>query len=261
MIWFLLIATALCVAIYLFAPLLGGKDGNDRVKIGTLILITLAGIASIYAWKGKPELAGKHADSLKAQYYYSQGLISQSVNAYEELKQLYPNDAGLKAEYDKVILELYQIPRDELKIIQTVAELKLRLNTENSTNTDEWRLLANSQMQLGDYDGALKSYEKLIALAPDNQSLEDEYLKAQNFIEARQNAQNMSPEEQEAMINTMVSGLAARLHENGGTAEEWRRLLKARQVQGQDELLVKDIEIMKKQFEDQPEMIQQILGQ
>lgn len=260
MIWFLLIATALCMAVYLFGPLLGGKDGSTRAKLGLLALISIVGIASIYAWKGQPKLAGKHADSLKAQYYYSQGLLSQSVNAYESLIALYPHDSGLKAEYDEVILDLSRIPKEELKIIQTVAELKYRLNKERSDNIEEWRLLANSQMQLGNYDDALKSYEKLLILAPKDEAIETEYYKAQNFIEAQKRAQNMSSEEQQAMVNNMVSGMSARLRQNGGTPEEWARLIRARKVQGQNELLDEDLAFMKKQFEDQPEIIEQILG-
>jgi len=187
-------------------------------------------------------------------------VLSQSVSAYEELIALYPNNAALKAEFDKVLLDLSKVPKQELKIIQTVAELKQRLYNEKSTNAKEWRLLANSQMQLGDYEGALISYNRMTTLDPENETYAEEYARAVNFIETQKQAQDLSPEDQQAMIDNMVAGLSARLRENGGTPEEWMRLIKSRQVRGEDNLLAEDIEIMKQQFEDRPDIIEQILG-
>lgn len=45
-------------------------------------------------------------------------------------------------------------------------------------------------------------------------------------------AQDMTPEERTAMIRTMVAGLAERLADGGGTAEEWARLIRAYGVLG-----------------------------
>ena len=70
----------------------------------------------------------------------------------------------------------------------------------------------------------------------------------------------MSPEDRQAMIENMVSGLSTRLKENGGTKDEWTRLITSRRQLGQNELLAQEIEIMKKQFEDRPALIEQILG-
>lgn len=250
------------MAAFLFGPLFKGQNENtSRLAIGFITLSSLSAIFSLYALNGQPQLTdSKTVDSLKAQYYYSQGLLSQSVQAYEHLIALYPDDIGLKTEYDQIILELSRIPREELKIIQTVAELKHRLNDTNSSDAGEWRLLANSQMKLGDYDGAIKSFELALKLEPNNAALEDDYDRAVNFIAAQKQARDMSPEERQAMIENMVSGLSTRLKENGGTKEEWTRLITSRRQLGQNELLAQEIEIMKKQFEDRPELIEQILG-
>ena len=249
------------MAALLFAPLLGAEDRKTiGPKVMVLAICALTALGGLYAWKGKPELTGKHADSLKAQSYYSKGLLSQSINAYEDLMALYPDDQGLKEEFEQVTLELSKFSREELKVIQTLAELKERLNSENSKNTADWRLLANGQMRLGDYDGAMTTYERLMSIAPDNEDIEDEYLRAQNFIEAQKRAQEMKPEERQAMIENMVSGLSDRLRENGGTAKEWKRLIVSRKQLGQDALLAEDLNIMKEQFSDKPDMIKQILG-
>jgi len=48
-------------------------------------------------------------------------------------------------------------------------------------------------------------------------------------------AQQMSPQDRQAMIRNMVSGLEERLHAQGGSAEEWARLIKAQSVLGDTE--------------------------
>ncbi|MGB0440935.1 MAG: c-type cytochrome biogenesis protein CcmI, partial [Paracoccaceae bacterium] len=46
-------------------------------------------------------------------------------------------------------------------------------------------------------------------------------------------AQDMSPEDRQAMIKSMVSGLADRLATDGGTPVEWARLIRAYGVLGE----------------------------
>ena len=217
-------------------------------------------IAGLYAWKGKPELTGSHADSLNAQYYYSQGMLRQSVIAYEDLIELYPDNEALQTEFENILTDLSQISPQQLEIIQTVGDLKHTLNSTNSVDAKKWRLLATSQMRLGDYDGALISFEKLVSIAPDNETYQDEYDRAKNFTTAQTEAAQMSPEDRQAMIENMVDGLAARLYENGGTPDEWARLIRSRRNLGQMALLAEDIERVEKQFDSTPEVIIQILG-
>ncbi len=47
-----------------------------------------------------------------------------------------------------------------------------------------------------------------------------------------QDAEQMSPEDRQAMINSMVAGLAERLSEEGGPVQDWMRLIRAYGVQG-----------------------------
>jgi len=47
-----------------------------------------------------------------------------------------------------------------------------------------------------------------------------------------ENAEQMSPEDRQAMINSMVAGLAERLAEDGGPVQDWMRLIRAYGVQG-----------------------------
>jgi len=262
MIWFLLIATILVSVFFLFAPLWTDKEDRvSRTGLFGLMALSFTAIAGLYFFKGSPELTGKHADSLKAQYYYSEGLLSQSVAAYKDLMALYPDDEKIKGEFEAVLRDLSQISKEDLQIIQTVAELKLRLKETGSTDPKEWRLLANSQMKLGQHDEALASYERLTQIAPGNETYETEYARAINFIETQKRAGDMAPEDRQAMIENMVSGLAARLRSSGGTTEEWARLIRSRRQLGQDALLAEDLEFLKKQFENQPEIIKELLGE
>ncbi len=48
-------------------------------------------------------------------------------------------------------------------------------------------------------------------------------------------ASDMSPEDQQAMIGAMVSGLASRLANEGGPAQDWARLIRAYGVLGEEE--------------------------
>lgn len=51
--------------------------------------------------------------------------------------------------------------------------------------------------------------------------------------EEMQAAGNLPPEDRQAMVRQMVEGLAARLEEQGGSVEEWQRLIRSYSVLGQ----------------------------
>ncbi len=112
--------------------------------------------------------------------------------------------------------------------------------------------LAVARQQDGDVPGAIRDIEMLIAAAPADaaylpllrQSLA--VLQGKPEAEALQPAPqqaapqpvppggeavaNLPPEQRQAAIRSMVEGLAARLESQGGSAEEWARLIRARVV-------------------------------
>ncbi len=61
-------------------------------------------------------------------------------------------------------------------------------------------------------------------------------------------AASMPPKERAAMIEQMVSGLAQRLKENGGSVQEWQRLIRAYSVLGRREQAESALGRAKKQF-------------
>lgn len=222
MIWVLLILTAVSVAFYLYGPLwVGESTTGSRPMIGLLAALYMGSIIGIYALNGQPELTGEMPEV-----------------------QRVPDNA----------------PGNSQDAASLVASLKNRLIETGSTDPEGWHLLARSQMKIGQYDEAIISYEKLVEIAPENTVFADEFAKAQAFINRQTIASQTTPEEQQAMIQNMVSGLADRLYSDGGTPEEWARLLRARQVLGQTKARAKDIEHIKTQFKDQPELLDKLLG-
>jgi len=103
-----------------------------------------------------------------------------------------------------------------------------------------------SQMQVGRYDIAFRAWKEVMETAPANSPWRAE---VQNRIESLAEvagvryalpetlvgpdaaavaaAEDMSPEDRQAMIRTMVEGLSDRLATQGGTAQEWARLIGA----------------------------------
>ena len=67
----------------------------------------------------------------------------------------------------------------------------------------------------------------------------------------------MSPEDRAAMIDAMVEGLAARLREDPEDVDGWVRLLRSRQVLGQDPKA--DLLLMEETYADRPDVKADIL--
>lgn len=66
-------------------------------------------------------------------------------------------------------------------------------------------------------------------------------------------AASMSAEDRQAMVEGMVSSLAARLEAQGGSVEEWQRLMRAYQVLGRSDEARATAEKAKAAFADDPE--------
>lgn len=71
-------------------------------------------------------------------------------------------------------------------------------------------------------------------------------------------AQEMAADEQQAMIRNMVSGLAERLGADGGSVEEWNRLIRAYMVLGDRPQAEKALEAAKAAFAGSPEDLTRI---
>jgi cytochrome c-type biogenesis protein CcmH/NrfG len=74
----------------------------------------------------------------------------------------------------------------------------------------------------------------------------------------RESIAQMSPQGRAKMIEAMVASLAARLRDDPEDIEGWVRLLRSRQVLGQD--MTDDLALMRETFEDAPEIVEDILS-
>ena len=111
--------------------------------------------------------------------------------------------------------------------------------TEEGGAPDEWRRLMSSYATLGNAEMALDAYERAQAAYPSGQDGADiETHAAQLGLISTSTApgpsqadiaaaQQMSAEDREEMIGGMVARLEDRLTSDGGTAEEWLRLIRS----------------------------------
>ncbi|HHI88921.1 MAG TPA: c-type cytochrome biogenesis protein CcmI [Hellea balneolensis] len=158
-----------------------------------------------------------------------------------------------------------------------IAQLGRKLEREPyASDPKGWLLYAHGLMSLQRYDEALKAYEKALQLTQNDPEIKAEYEEAKAWIaknsdgqpsaaapgpnsEQMRAAQQMSPEQRQAMIENMVNGLSEKLRSNPKDIGGWVRLLNARRVLGQDRLANEEIARMKTVFENQPDTIRAIL--
>jgi cytochrome c-type biogenesis protein CcmH len=108
--------------------------------------------------------------------------------------------------------------------------------------------IAGEAMQRGDFEAAKGQWEALIALGKGD---EPWLPNVQAGLEAAVAALDGDAALPDATaVAAMVDGLAARLAQNGGTIEEWTRLVRSRLVQGQDELAQEAYDAARKAFPD-----------
>jgi cytochrome c-type biogenesis protein CcmH len=75
-----------------------------------------------------------------------------------------------------------------------------------------------------------------------------------------QDAQNMSPEDRQAMIRGMVDGLEEKLKTNASDLDGWLRLIRARAVLGDTGKAKAAYDTAKTQFKDNAEAVAQLDG-
>lgn len=147
-----------------------------------------------------------------------------------------------------------------------VVELRNRLEADPNPPADGYVLLARSYLRLGEIEAGLGAYATAISISGGNSQIIEERDRVIETLRNRITApeldsdaaariQAMSPDEQAAMIQSMVAGLAARLDANPDDAEGWARLIRARMVLGEVEQARRDLQRAQSQFADQPETL------
>ncbi len=156
-----------------------------------------------------------------------------------------------------------------------VVELRNRLAADPNPPADGYVLLARSYLRLGDVTAGLEAYETAISISSGDDRIIAERDRVIETLRNRASApeidpesaariQAMTPDEQQAMIESMVAGLATRLEANPGDAEGWARLIRARLVLGQTEQARRDFQTAKTIFTDDPQakaLLEQFAGE
>lgn len=126
---------------------------------------------------------------------------------------------------------------------ELVVELEARLEADPNPPADGYVLLARSYLRLGNPQAGLEAYEVAIQLSGGADAIVEERDEVIRILQQRATAppidpdaraqiESMSPEEQAAMIEGMVEGLAVRLEQDPRDIQGWMRLIRARAVMG-----------------------------
>lgn len=181
---------------------------------------------AIDAYQRSIQINGEDARRLsglgEAQVALTGGLIG------EQSANLFKRAAALNADDGKTQFYLGLIEAQSGNLSGASTRWRAVVNNPNIDST--WKAVAQSRL-----DG-------LIALSAEQAtngnvgapSLDDETIEA---------AGNMGEQDRQAMIESMVDGLSKRLIADGGSIEEWQRLIRARLVLGQTEQAAQVLQI------------------
>jgi len=147
-----------------------------------------------------------------------------------------------------------------------VVELRNRLEADPNPPADGYILLARSYLRLNQIDAALAAYDRAIEISGQSANMVAERDQVVQALQARAAApdidpetaariQAMSPEEQAAMVESMVEGLAMRLEQDPLDAQGWARLIRARLVLGQMDQARADLETARTLFAEAPDQL------
>lgn len=198
--------------------------------------------------------------SVLGQAYEMLGDFPQAIAAYEKLVEM----TDRHPEALIILAETKFVAANEV-ITPEVKALFKEARTKAPTNPTTYYYLALERQQAGDLQGAIDEYVGLLSVSPSNGEWVPEIegrikaLAGELGVDAPvvtmlppmeapadtadapgpsqdqvQAAQEMSPEEQQAMIRSMVERLADKLKENPDDLAGWKRLAQAYQVLGDE---------------------------
>jgi cytochrome c-type biogenesis protein CcmH len=199
------------------------------------------------------------------------GRFSEATDAYRRAIELDANVPGQQSAYGEALV----LAADGIVTPEAKAAFAKAI-TEDGSDPRARYFLAVAKDQAGDRRGALDDWVKLLNEAPADAPWAGEL---RTFVEqAAQeggvdltgrlkpapaaprgpsaadiaNAEGMSAGDQQAMIQSMVDGLAARLAANPRDADGWLRLIRAREVMGDTAGAAKALADARRVFADDP---------
>ena len=237
--------------------------GRGGVKLASLLAILIIPALSIalYARLGAPDyddmplqarMQGKPSDmDMAAALARIEGHLAEApddVRGWEVLAQVYVRldraDGAVRAYRNLIrltgaspdlLMALGQslVFANQGRVVEEAQAAFEKAQSIEPTRLEPRFYLALAAEQKGDRAGALEGFTKLLAEAPDAPFAElvrERIARLGGEPTAASKAPAiaaMAPAERDATIRSMVEGLAARLAANGGSLEEWSRLVRA----------------------------------
>lgn len=285
MIWLILLLLAGLVAAYLLQPFFSNADGPERDRIAEARAQRAAIDLDEAEGRLTDQAAAQARDALDRRILEILN-HTETANPVRNLRTaavfLVPAFLILgvasvyvrigSPEYERVTVAEYQaaqIAELPQSLDGLVVELRNRLESDPNPPADGYVLLARSYVRLGNVDAALSAYERAISLSNGNQAVVSERDRLLEALrdrsaapaidpEAAERIQAMTPDEQAAMIESMVEGLAVRLEQNPEDAEGWARLIRARLVLGQRDQAKLDLQQAQEIFAQDLETLAQL---
>jgi len=240
-----------------------GTTGNARRMPVWLPVILVAGLSlGTYAMIGKPDLP---ASPLAGRELPDTSLnLEEAVRKIEERLTATPDDlrgwtviapAYMQlGRYDDAVRALRRVNELTTPTADTLTDLAeaVMMQTGGSMEGEPLELMrraqaldpkhvrslfyiAGEETRVGDYENAIRDWNALLALAAGSEPWVVTARDGLGYAQAALNPEVPAAEPDQAQIDAMVDGLAARLESEGGTVAEWTQLVRSRMVQGRFE--------------------------
>lgn len=256
----------------------GSRGGaSDRQRRGLLLAIGATAIIALggYAVLGQPELpsqplAGRTApapeldldvavariesqllrtpDDLRgwtviAPVYMQQGRFADAERAYRRVLELGGATADSQTDLGEAVMMARggEMDAEALALFRSAAAL-------DPEHVRSRFYIAGELTRAGDFEAAVAQWNELLALAGGDEAWVATAREGLAAATAGLNGDSAAPEDED--IAGMVDGLAARLAAEGGTLEEWTRLVRSRLVLGQTELAQSAYDAARKAYPD-----------
>ena len=165
-----------------------------------------------------------------APVYMQAGRFEDAERAYRRLMEIEGADAELETNLAEAIMMRQggQFEGEALQLLTSAAE-------RDPGHIRSRYYLAEEATRIGEYQTAIRRWTELAALAEDDETWRD--VVRDGLAAARAGLDGAAPRQvTEADIAAMVEGLDTRLAGEGGSIEDWTRLVRSRLVLGQTDL-------------------------
>ncbi len=190
-------------------------------------------VAKVEAQLAKDPDDGR-AWSVLGPVYMQQSRFDEAVKAYRNVLRLLPPSADAKTD----LAEALMMASDGVADGEPIELLKSAIELDKNHIRSRF-YLASELTRAGSYQEAVKQWQDLLALSNGDEAWIEVAKEGLEFATAGLNGAEVSEpaidEDQSKLILDMVASLSTRLAEEGGSVEEWTRLVRSLLVLGENE--------------------------